>query len=563
MISVASAAALDKWIGERKVRSSDPIAIELELLTAVCGLPKEFADIPARADEQDGYADIKRALPATGFWSQGRLRYLAVACSLLSGVRGEDLPIEFGPSVAAAVRSELPRFLRFLSRRADERTLPAPDVAVVAADLATTLEYGAAERGAGPLLEALKRGHRPDETRRRKVLQDYLGLRARGVESLLAAASCVTDPVRRSIEHRPLLEPSLRVGSGTVLLHAGRSVRPARLHVRVATDQREVVHTAEHADLDTVQLGPADQLGSEGLHPVSLEVVSRLAGGTGWVYAVSTGEIEVPSPAIDLEGADAALADRGATEYESASSNGLFGKLSRAIFGGSLLADAQHQLDNIPARVKKAGTILARGLATPPAKADGVARLLRRRQPADLTARPRSLVQIADSPQLTIFEAGLLATALLRCMGVEAQLHRASIDGEDSALCAWRHRDKLYGLPIWPAEKVVLHGVQVEAWTGDTHQTPPSVGWEVLGHYETIAPRQLPFSLGGSPPVRDGSSTDSESPVSGARSNSRPVQAEPDPTCPVCGAPMHRRKGRYGDFWGCSRYPSCRGTRQR
>ncbi|PTW45711.1 topoisomerase DNA-binding C4 zinc finger domain-containing protein [Rhodovulum kholense] len=33
------------------------------------------------------------------------------------------------------------------------------------------------------------------------------------------------------------------------------------------------------------------------------------------------------------------------------------------------------------------------------------------------------------------------------------------------------------------------------------------------------------------------------------------------PNCPTCGAPMHRRSGRYGQFWGCSRYPSCRGTR--
>jgi hypothetical protein len=32
-------------------------------------------------------------------------------------------------------------------------------------------------------------------------------------------------------------------------------------------------------------------------------------------------------------------------------------------------------------------------------------------------------------------------------------------------------------------------------------------------------------------------------------------------TCPRCGAPMRRRSGRYGQFWGCSRYPRCQGTR--
>lgn len=34
------------------------------------------------------------------------------------------------------------------------------------------------------------------------------------------------------------------------------------------------------------------------------------------------------------------------------------------------------------------------------------------------------------------------------------------------------------------------------------------------------------------------------------------------PTCPNCGSPMQRRSGRYGQFWGCSRYPACTGTRK-
>jgi len=35
-------------------------------------------------------------------------------------------------------------------------------------------------------------------------------------------------------------------------------------------------------------------------------------------------------------------------------------------------------------------------------------------------------------------------------------------------------------------------------------------------------------------------------------------------SCPVCGAPMARRSGKYGDFWGCTRYreSGCRGNRQ-
>ncbi|MBV8574514.1 MAG: topoisomerase DNA-binding C4 zinc finger domain-containing protein, partial [Acetobacteraceae bacterium] len=33
------------------------------------------------------------------------------------------------------------------------------------------------------------------------------------------------------------------------------------------------------------------------------------------------------------------------------------------------------------------------------------------------------------------------------------------------------------------------------------------------------------------------------------------------PTCPACRAPMQRRVGPHGPFWGCSRFPACRATR--
>ncbi len=33
-------------------------------------------------------------------------------------------------------------------------------------------------------------------------------------------------------------------------------------------------------------------------------------------------------------------------------------------------------------------------------------------------------------------------------------------------------------------------------------------------------------------------------------------------TCPLCQKPMVQRKGPYGDFWGCTGYPNCRGTRK-
>lgn len=33
------------------------------------------------------------------------------------------------------------------------------------------------------------------------------------------------------------------------------------------------------------------------------------------------------------------------------------------------------------------------------------------------------------------------------------------------------------------------------------------------------------------------------------------------PNCPKCGNMLKKRNGKYGEFWGCSRYPECRYTR--
>lgn len=42
----------------------------------------------------------------------------------------------------------------------------------------------------------------------------------------------------------------------------------------------------------------------------------------------------------------------------------------------------------------------------------------------------------------------------------------------------------------------------------------------------------------------------------------RPAPAEQTGVhCPRCRAPMRRRSGKFGDFWSCSRFPECRGTR--
>jgi restriction system protein len=39
------------------------------------------------------------------------------------------------------------------------------------------------------------------------------------------------------------------------------------------------------------------------------------------------------------------------------------------------------------------------------------------------------------------------------------------------------------------------------------------------------------------------------------------VAIAPPPSCPRCSSAMVQRQSKHGQFWGCSRYPGCRGTR--
>lgn len=46
------------------------------------------------------------------------------------------------------------------------------------------------------------------------------------------------------------------------------------------------------------------------------------------------------------------------------------------------------------------------------------------------------------------------------------------------------------------------------------------------------------------------------------RIEAREKQKDEDaPDCPQCGKPMPRRKSVKGEFWGCSAFPECKGTR--
>ena len=45
------------------------------------------------------------------------------------------------------------------------------------------------------------------------------------------------------------------------------------------------------------------------------------------------------------------------------------------------------------------------------------------------------------------------------------------------------------------------------------------------------------------------------------RLEAREGQKNTGPECPVCSKPMRQRKSAKGDFWGCSAFPDCKGTR--
>lgn len=45
------------------------------------------------------------------------------------------------------------------------------------------------------------------------------------------------------------------------------------------------------------------------------------------------------------------------------------------------------------------------------------------------------------------------------------------------------------------------------------------------------------------------------------RVEARSKVAAAPPECPQCGRPMRRRKSGKGDFWGCSGFPECKGSR--
>ena len=283
--------------------------METDLLLAACGLPAEFEDLPARRGDEEVLAQLAQSDGRLSGWQAGRLRHLALAAAILSGRPVVDLPLEGAASLTAAVQTEVPRFLRFLSRRAAERSPSLPEVMAVAADLATCLEFGITERGAGAFVDALKLGFRSDESRRRKVLGAYAELRAKGANNLAdAVLHLAPRPRRYAAAWAAATGCDLIERNGALWASLGPGPTPCRLHLRLVCDGHAQRLTCKGADPRLVELLPLSALGRRGKHTVGVEaVLTPETLSAPWVYVQGTTEAMVPAPIVDLDGADAAL----------------------------------------------------------------------------------------------------------------------------------------------------------------------------------------------------------------------------------------------------------------
>ena len=113
---------------------------------------------------------------------------------------------------------------------------------------------------------------------------------------------------------------------------------------------------------------------------------------------------------------------------------------------------------------------------------------------------------------------------------------------------------------ILPLEEVNLRDVQVAAWHG--------LSKAALGAMFGL--RRLPMSaiveLGfDEASISKVDFKDTPSPATagtGPVSSAGNVAEQGSPACPKCGLPMKLRNSAKGQFWGCSTYPKCKGTKQ-
>jgi restriction system protein len=89
--------------------------------------------------------------------------------------------------------------------------------------------------------------------------------------------------------------------------------------------------------------------------------------------------------------------------------------------------------------------------------------------------------------------------------------------------------------------------VTTSSFTPEADRFARSVGMSLVTGRQLLSKLAV-LRHGADPPVQDSKTSEQ-------------VATEPSSgrVCPLCLAPMTSRTGRYGPFWGCSRYPECKG----
>ena len=93
--------------------------------------------------------------------------------------------------------------------------------------------------------------------------------------------------------------------------------------------------------------------------------------------------------------------------------------------------------------------------------------------------------------------------------------------------------------------------------TPTTRQTPPQI--------TTPPPKTIPTPIQPTPqPIPSLKPSQPNPPLRPTAPKPSPTPTKPSnnaPRCPKCGAKMYLKTGRFGKFYGCSRFPECKGSR--
>ena len=204
---------------------------------------------------------------------------------------------------------------------------------------------------------------------------------------------------------------------------------------------------------------------------------------------------------------------------------------------------------NAPAVIARAAAAIARQVPLDADRIEAVARLLSRRTLGPQGATTRSLDDIVCADALGSKDAAELAVALLWALGIPARTLPALLDNVLAWVPALLHGGRWSWLPLWPDRPFEVYHSSVDRWPGKGGQGQElSVGWEVVARYRSIARRTLPLAVAATtPPAEDRAKAGQQA----------------GPPCPTCKGPMRLRanKSTGGEFWGCVRYPACKGTR--